>query len=79
VFQLHAVNGDDRNWYDQMLASQDDSLIPDEPCTAKDTIYTACIAAGQIGKTVRQIVAGENPPQLLIHDIVKGAIIQVGG
>jgi len=79
VFQLHAVNGDDRNWYDQMLASQDDSLIPDEPCTATATIYTACIAAGQIGKTVRQIVAGENPPQLLIHDIVTGAIIQVGG
>ena len=69
-FQMYAVDMDDYSWYQGSLESQDDRLIPDEPCTSKATIYTACTAAGHIGAAVRRIITGRQRPEILNHDII---------
>jgi len=68
-FQLYTVRMTDPDWYDGMLAKQDDESIPDLPCTMKATIYTGFIAAGQIGAAVKAIAIGETPPRILTHNI----------
>ena len=74
VFQLYVVDHKDDGWYDSILASQNENEIPDIACTAKATFYTACIAAGHIGKTVRMLLTGMTPPKFLEHDIVRDRI-----
>jgi molybdopterin/thiamine biosynthesis adenylyltransferase len=69
-FQMYAVELDHYSWYEASLEVQDDRLIPDEPCTSKATIYTACTAAGHIGAAVRRIITGCQRPEILNHDIV---------
>jgi molybdopterin/thiamine biosynthesis adenylyltransferase len=59
-----------RDWYDTTIFTQDDSQIPDDPCTSKATIYTACMAAGHIGAIARRIVTGKQAPGILTHDIL---------
>ncbi|RPJ36198.1 MAG: hypothetical protein EHM35_08540 [Planctomycetaceae bacterium] len=75
VFQLYAVSGSETGWYDRLMLVQDDRNVPDEPCTAKATIYTACIAAGQIGLVLREIVTGSTPPKFMVHDIRSRSIV----
>ena len=70
VFQLYTVSAKNVEWYEHMLGLQDDAEIADIPCTAKATIYTAAFAAGHIGKTIRELVTGKNPPIFLEHDII---------
>ena len=69
-FQMYAVDMDNSSWYETSLAAQDDRKIPDEPCTYKATIYTACTAAGHIGAAVRRIITGCQHSEILNHDIV---------
>jgi hypothetical protein len=45
----------------------------------KATIYTAAIAAGHIGKTIREIQTGINPPYWLEHDIIRERILVAYG
>lgn len=68
-FELYSISREDIGWYSNLLSSQQDELIPDEPCTAKATFYAAAMAAGHIGKTIRRILAGEKPAFWLFHDI----------
>lgn len=78
AFQLHAVNLADQTdwaWYDKYIMSQREEDVPEEVCTAKATIYTALIAAGFIGKTVKEIVTGVTPPKKLVVDILNNEII----
>ena len=75
-FQLFTVDMNNRDWYSTALGSQDNSLIPNEPCTSKATIYTACIAAGQIGAAVRRIITGVQIPGVLSHDIFRNVLIE---
>lgn len=74
-FQMYVVRQVNADWYDNLIKDQNDSEIPDEPCTSKATIYTACIAAGQIGATVRRIVTGQQEPGILAHDILNNSLM----
>jgi molybdopterin/thiamine biosynthesis adenylyltransferase len=78
-FELYCVSRDDTDWYSSLLSHQQDELIPDEPCTAKATFYTAAMAAGHIGKTIRKILAGIKPPLWLSHDIFTDTILYANG
>jgi molybdopterin/thiamine biosynthesis adenylyltransferase len=78
-FELYCVSREDIQWYSSLLSRQHDELIPDEPCTAKATFYTAAFAAGHIGKTIRKILTGEKPPVWLTHDIYADKILLANG
>jgi molybdopterin/thiamine biosynthesis adenylyltransferase len=69
IFHLYCVNKNNCNWYSNALMSVCEDDVEEEPCTSKATIYTASIAAGQIGMAVRDIVTGGMPPPLLVHNI----------
>jgi molybdopterin/thiamine biosynthesis adenylyltransferase len=69
VFQASIVKRGDWQWYDANLAAQDDSQIPDDPCTSKATIYTGALAAGHIGWIVRRIITGDPLPKKIVHDL----------
>jgi hypothetical protein len=55
--------------YAQALGAINDSDLPEAPCTAKATFFTAMIAAGHIGMTVANIVNGVAQPHRLVHNI----------
>lgn len=55
--------------YDRFVLSVSDEEVADEPCVSKATYYTACIAAGHIGRAVRMIATGNVPDYYLYHDI----------
>ena len=74
-FELYCISRDDIEWYSKVLSCQQDELIPDEPCTAKATFYTAAMAAGHIGKTIRMILVGMKPPVYVAHDIYADRIV----
>ncbi len=74
-FDLYSLSRQDIEWYTAHLSQQSDETIPDEPCTAKATFYTAAIAAGHIGKTIRKILAGIKPPLWMSHDIYQDHIV----
>lgn len=77
VFQLYSVAVDDCEWYGQVLAGLDESDVPDDPCTAKATIYTGCLAAAYIGRTVRQIITGRTPPRVLINNLITDGLVTI--
>jgi molybdopterin/thiamine biosynthesis adenylyltransferase len=70
-FQMYVVEMRNPQWYQDSLMGQDDATILDEPCTAKATIYTACMAAGHIGAAFRRILTGLQTPGIVTHDILK--------
>lgn len=57
--------------YNAKITGEDDSQVPDIPCTAKATFYTAAMAAGHIGSAVRKIASGEKPTGTLVHNIFR--------
>lgn len=67
--QVYAMNNLRYGWYSHTLEAQKDEDIPDEPCTSKATIYTACLAAGVIGALVRKIITGDQLGGILTFDI----------
>ena len=72
TFQLYTVHLEDVDTvepYQNMLRNLHDDDIPDAPCTARATIYTAFIAAGHIAHQVKRIAMEEDVPSVLIHDI----------
>lgn len=75
-FQIFIVDMSKKEWYADALAHQDEHQIPDEPCTSKATIYTACIAAGHIGAATRRIITGTQLPGVISQDIFKNILIQ---
>ena len=75
LFQLYAVDMTDPSWYAENLAGLDDDNVPDEPCTAKATIYTAFLASGHIAHAVKRILMNEEQPKLLQHDIKNMSLI----
>jgi hypothetical protein len=74
-FELYSIERNDIEWYASLLSSQQDSLILDEPCTARATFYTAAMAAGHIGKSIRKILVGVKPPVYLAHNIYSDRIL----
>lgn len=78
VFQLFAVDmQSDTSWYEGLLKDQHDEDIPDEPCTAKATIYTALFAAGRIGHAVKQIANGHKLPRILIDSLNDYSLVTI--
>jgi molybdopterin/thiamine biosynthesis adenylyltransferase len=80
-FQMHCVNMNDAaqvDKYAKMIDAEDDSKIPDIPCTAKATFFCAAIAAGQIGGAVRKIITGLHPAKYLIHNILNDKLFHLG-
>ena len=77
IFHLYCVNSNNRGWYADALMSLAEDQVEEEPCTSKATIYTAAIAAGHIGMTVRDIVTGRTPPPLLVHNIRERILVEV--
>ncbi len=71
-FQMYIVDMENIQWYEDTLANQDDSQIPDDPCTSKATIYTGAMAAGHIGATVRRVITGQQSTGILTHNIFSG-------
>jgi len=65
TFVRYVVDGNARLWYDEVLATHDESLVPDLPCSSKATIYCASVASGLLGHDVRKIITGETPPKML--------------
>jgi len=76
-FMAYVVKGDDRQWYDDMLANEKDDLYPDEPCTAKATFYTGSIAGGIIGSIVRDILTRRTLEKVLTFDIGARVVTRV--
>jgi hypothetical protein len=72
-------NSDNAYWYKQQLFALEEEEIPDLPCTAKATMYTAAIAAGHLGSMVRKLVTGQAIPWYTIHHIPSNTITQIGG
>lgn len=59
--------------YKKTLYSDADAV--QERCTAKSTMYTACMLSGLVAKTVKNIVCKEEYPRNLIWDIGKDDMI----
>jgi len=75
LFQLYTIDMTNHAWYARNLADLTDDNVPDEPCTAKATIYTAFFAAGHIAHAVKRILMNEEQPKLLQHDIKNMSLI----
>lgn len=79
VFQLYTVDTADSDWYVDHLSTLNEDDVPEEPCTAKATIYTAFIAAGHIAHQVKRIIMDQPLPKVLVHDIQQLVLISPGG
>jgi hypothetical protein len=80
TFHLHVVDMQEPEasaWYEQLLAGEDEADVPDLPCTAKATFYTAAIAAGHIGNAVKRLHAGQHVPRMIIHDIQAFSLVAI--
>lgn len=75
VFQLYAVNRARFTAYGDMIMGLKEEDVLNEPCTSKATIYTAAIAAGHIGATVRKIITSNEVPFFMSHDIINNNIL----
>lgn len=54
LFTMNPMNDEDISDYETTLYSDDDAV--QERCTAKATMYTACMLSGLVAKTVKDIV-----------------------
>lgn len=79
VFQLYTVDTAQPDWYVEHLSTLDEANVPEEPCTAKATIYTAFIAAGHIAHQVKRIIMGQKLDKFIVHDIANFTLIRPGG
>jgi len=64
--------------YDAMISQEDDSKIPDIPCTQKATFYCAAMAAAHIGATVRKIVTGIRPVYYTVQNMLYNRLFALG-
>jgi len=74
TFQLYTICMDD--WkrvamYEDILNAVNEEDVPDEPCTSKATMFTACVASGLIGAAIRRVVTGNQKSFLVVHDIFR--------
>ena len=57
--QVWAVTGELHDNYEAALMAQDDSLIPDLPCTSKATFYGGALAASCAAYVLRRFITGQ--------------------
>lgn len=80
MFQLYTVDmtvAD--NWYLKYILSLQEDEVPEDPCTARATIYTAFMAAGHIAHQAKRIIMGQDVPKVIIHDIANMKLLFPGG
>jgi hypothetical protein len=65
--QVWAVTKDIEQNYEAALAAQDDSLIPDDPCTARATFYGGALAASCAAYVLRRFITSK--PLDLVYSI----------
>lgn len=58
-YAMNPMEGADQASYEKTLYS--DSQAVQERCTAKATMYTACMLSGQVAKTVKDFLTGNYP------------------
>jgi molybdopterin/thiamine biosynthesis adenylyltransferase len=81
TFQMYTVHLEEEETvepYHLMLRNLHDDDVPDAPCTARATIYTAFIAAGHIAHQVKRIAMQQLVPSVLIHDISSMQLLTPG-
>jgi hypothetical protein len=72
IFQLYAVDlwsPEAMDEYGAGLMKLEESDVPQEACTRKATIFTACIASGLISRALKQIATGIAPEKFLNFNI----------
>lgn len=74
---LHIVNGDDREWYADLLAGQNEAEVPDLSCTSKATIYCGFGAAAYLGAVCRKIVTNQSLPRIIAVSFVHFGMVKV--
>ena len=74
---IYTVAHRDKEWYDAMIAGQNDEDIPDLPCTAKATFYNGSIAAGFIAANVRKIITSVHVPKVLSLDVLNSQLVTI--
>jgi hypothetical protein len=74
VMVLYTVKASDPAWYNATLARQDESAVPDLPCTSKATIYGGAVAASYVAATVRKIVTGLPVPRIVSLDLINNVM-----
>jgi len=77
-FQLYTIKADDTDWYNEILMDLSDNDVPDEPCTARATIYCGFMAAAHITHQVKRIAMGQPVPSVLVHDIPSNQLVTPG-
>jgi molybdopterin/thiamine biosynthesis adenylyltransferase len=81
-FQMYTIDMENQERvakYDEMIASEDDSRIPDAPCTSKATFFCAALSSAIIGRTVRKIVCGIVPPRFYLQNLITDVVISIKG
>jgi molybdopterin/thiamine biosynthesis adenylyltransferase len=68
-YLVDLTNSEEMDAYERVMRLVNDEDVPDLPCTAKATIFTADFSAGYIGNTVKQIVNGTAQSHRLVHNI----------
>jgi hypothetical protein len=77
TFVLYTVDMHEPQWYHKLISNENEADIPDLPCTSKATIYTASVAAGMIGSTVRKIITMDTNPHILSLDMFNNTLVVV--
>lgn len=76
---LFTVNMDHPEWYEEALAKEDDSRVPDLTCTAKATMFCSALSAAIIGRTVRKIITGIIPPRYYVQNLITDFVLSIPG
>ena len=63
--------------YYMLLSQLNDENVADLPCTAKATFFTAMMAAGHVGKIVRDICRHEAHSHRLVHNIPNNVLLNL--
>ena len=73
MFSYNPLSPSELEGYKASLYSDEDAV--QERCTAKSTMYTACMLSGLVAKTVKNIVCKEESSKNLIWDINKDDMV----
>ena len=75
--QVWAVTKELEGNYEAALMAQDDSLIPDLPCTSKATFYGGALAASCAAYVLRRFITGQPLDLVCSFDLGSWAAIRI--
>lgn len=74
---LHIVNGEDREWYAEMLGGQSEEETPDLPCTSRATFHCGLGAASFIGAVCRRIITRQPMNRIIAFSFFNFGMVKV--